>query len=256
MFVVEGLGASLVGIIALFYLTDRPEKARWLSVEERDALTRVIAAEEAAKETQAQHSAMSVLKDRRVWAFIGIYFFLQIGTAPLTFYFPSRFAQAASNGQMNLLIGSLLALPWLCSVIATRYFTVLADQTNQHRLVCMGMVIAGTVALAVIGLTGNPWLMLLAACIAVPGLTASQPVFWSLPTRYLGGIGAASGIAFIVSIGNLGAFFAPQIKNWADVAVGNHDAGFYTLAALCGIAVLLLAGARKAAPAERVVTAK
>ncbi len=26
MFVVEGLGASLVGIIALFYLTDRPEK--------------------------------------------------------------------------------------------------------------------------------------------------------------------------------------------------------------------------------------
>lgn len=256
MFVVEGLGASLVGIIALFYLTDRPEKARWLSVEERDALTRVIAAEEAAKQTQAQHSAMSVLKDRRVWAFIGIYFFLQIGTAPLTFYFPSRFAQAASNGQMNLLVGSLLALPWLCSVIATRYFTVLADQTNQHRLVCMGMVIAGTVALAVIGLTGNPWLMLLAACIAVPGLTASQPVFWSLPTRYLGGIGAASGIAFIVSIGNLGAFFAPQIKNWADVAVGNHDAGFYTLAALCGIAVLLLAGARKAAPGEQVVTAK
>ncbi len=148
--------ASLVGFFALFYLTDRPEKARWLSPKERNALTQIIVMEEAAKETHAPHSAMSVLKDLRVWAFIGIYFFFQIGSAPLTFYLPSRFAQVASNGEMNLLIGSLLSLPWICSAIATRYFTVLADRTNRHRLVCMGMVTAGTVALAAIGFTGNP----------------------------------------------------------------------------------------------------
>ncbi|MFK3665113.1 MFS transporter [Ochrobactrum teleogrylli] len=244
MFLVEGLGASLMGIIALFYLTDRPEKASWLTPEERDALTTVVKAEEAAKENTHKHSALSVLKDARVWAFIAIYFFLQIGTAPLTFYFPSRFADAASGGEMNLLIGTLLSLPWLCSVIATRYFTVLADNTGKHRLICALMVTAGTIALGMIGLTGNAWIMLIAACIAVPGLTASQPVFWSLPTRYLGGVGAASGIAFIVSIGNLGAFFAPQIKNWADVAVGNHDAGFYVLALLCALAIVVLIGLR------------
>lgn len=241
MFVVEGLGASIIGVVALFYLTDRPEKAKWLSEEERQALSAVIEEEEAAKKINSDHgSALSVLKDARVWAFIAIYFFLQVGTAPLTFYFPSRFADAASNGEMNFLIGLLLSLPWLCSVIATRYFTVLADRTNNHRMVCAAMITAGTIALALIGLTGNPWIMLIAACIAVPGLTASQPVFWSLPTRYLGGIGAASGIAFIVSIGNLGAFFAPQIKNWADVTIGNHDAGFYTLAILCATAIIVL----------------
>ncbi|GGA99606.1 MFS transporter [Brucella endophytica] len=250
MFAVEGVGASIIGVVALFYLTDRPEKARWLTADERTALSAVIASEEEAKQKQASHTALSVLKDSRVWAFIAIYFFLQIGTAPLTFYFPSRFAEAASGGQMNLLIGTLLSLPWVCSVIATRYFTVLADTTNRHRMICAGMVTVGVLALAVIGLTDNAWIMLLAACVAVPGLTASQPVYWSLPTRYLGGLGAASGIAFIVSIGNLGAFFAPQIKNWADVAAGNHDAGFYTLAALCGLAILVLAGLRAPSPQE------
>lgn len=53
-----------------------------------------------------------------------------------------------------------------------------------------------------------------------------------------------------------GKFFAPQIKNWADVAMGNHDAGFYTLAALCGITILLLASVGKTFPGERPTTVK
>jgi MFS family permease len=45
MFTVEGLMASLVGVWAFFYLTDRPAMASWMPPDERDALTQVIAAE-------------------------------------------------------------------------------------------------------------------------------------------------------------------------------------------------------------------
>ncbi|MCO6052346.1 MFS transporter [Mesorhizobium sp. RP14(2022)] len=240
MFLVQGGATILIGVVAFFYLIDRPADARWLTQPEREALTGAIASEERAKAHVISHSAFSVLKDVRVWLFIGIYFLLQVGTAPLTFYFPSLFAKIASGGEIGLLIGTLLALPWVCSVVATRYFTVLADRLDAHRRICMAMILCGTLALAMIGLTENPTVMLIAACIAVPGLTASQPVFWSLPTRYLSGIGAASGIAFIVSIGNLGAFLSPQTKNWVDAASGNEQSGFYVLALLCGGAVLLL----------------
>ncbi|WP_315928611.1 MFS transporter [Mesorhizobium sp. SP-1A] len=248
MFLVEGLAASVVGVIALFYLSDSPAKAKWLEASEREALTEAIRQEEAEKKRAVTHSALSVLKDVRVWIFIGIYFFMQVGTAPLTFYFPSRFAQTFSGGVMSLQVGTLLSLPWVCSLIATRYFTVLADNTNRHRMICFWMVVCGVIALAAIGLTSNPYVMLVAACIAIPGLTASQPVYWSLPTRYLSGVGAASGIAFIVSIGNLGSFFAPQIKNYADMAAGNQNAGFYTLAALCALTAVLLLAVREQRP--------
>jgi nitrate/nitrite transporter NarK len=84
-------------------------------------------------------------------------------------------------------------------------------------------------------------------------LVACQPVFWSLPTRYLGGTGAASGIAFIVSIGNLGGFVSPQIKAYADGVTGNTNAGFLVVAILCFVSVLLLCTLRRQPAAIPVV---
>src|SRR5580704_1106458 len=36
LFLLEGIPAILLGIITIFYLTDRPEQARWLTAEQRD----------------------------------------------------------------------------------------------------------------------------------------------------------------------------------------------------------------------------
>lgn len=245
MFVVEGLAATVAGIVAFFYLDSRPQEAKWLSAEEKQALAAVLDAEEQSKLRDVRHSALGVLKDPRVLLFIGVYFFIQVGTAPLTFYLPSRLASTL-GGNIDLAIGLLLAIPWLCSAIATRWATVHADRHDNHRLLAIAMLTAGAVALASIAWISNPWLMVIAACIAVPGLTASQPVFWSLPTRYLGGTGAASGIAFIVSIGNLGAFVSPQIKAYADATLQIPNIGFLVLALLCLASALLLVALRPA----------
>jgi MFS family permease len=254
MFVIEGLAATLIGFVALFYLQGRPHEAKWLRPAEQQALIAVIGAEERDKLLEVGHTALGVLKDPWVLLFIGVYFFLQLGTGPLTFYLPSHLANAAGSG-VNLGIGVLIALPWLCSVIVTRVATVYADRRDNHRVVSLTMITIGTIALAMIGLTANPWLILLAACLAVPGLTASQPVFWSLPTQYLAGTGAASGIAFIVSLGNIGSFLSPQIEAYVDAATGNGDAGFFILAFLCfaSVVLLLIYRERKVRPQEHVL---
>ncbi|WP_318837085.1 MULTISPECIES: MFS transporter [unclassified Providencia] len=54
MFVVEGLLASIVGIWVFFYLDDRPEKAKWLTAEEKSALSAKLALEEDAKQAIAR----------------------------------------------------------------------------------------------------------------------------------------------------------------------------------------------------------
>ena len=49
-FIIEGIPAVLLGIVALKFLTNRPKDARWLTPEERTALERRLEAE--AEETQ------------------------------------------------------------------------------------------------------------------------------------------------------------------------------------------------------------
>ena len=52
------------------------------------------------------------------------------------------------------------------------------------------------------------------------GIASSLPVFWNLPTAYLGAAAAAGGIAFINSVGNLGGFFGPYIFGLIKDATG------------------------------------
>ena len=245
MFMVEGLAAAVTGVIALFYLDSSPAKAKWLGEDEKRALTAVLQAEERDKLSRVDHTAWSVLKDRRVLVLIGVYFFIQLGVAPLTFYVPGKLA-SLMGGKVDFTVGLLTAIPWLCSAIVTRLASVHADRHDNHRSVVITMLTVGTLALASIYWIDTAWLLVLACCIAVPALTSSQPVYWSLPTRYLGGTGAAAGIAFIVSIGNLGAFVSPQVMANTESVIDLPNAGFIAVAVLCFLSVVLLASLRPA----------
>ena len=70
MFVIEGLPAVVIGIFAFFYLDDSPEKARFLTDEEKKALTEQLAKENAKTETT---SVLSALKNAKVWHLALIY---------------------------------------------------------------------------------------------------------------------------------------------------------------------------------------
>ena len=64
----------------------------------------------------------------------------------------------------------------------------------------------------------NPVVKMAVLCIAGWGFFSVLPVFWTLPTAFLSGAGAAAGIAAVNSIGNLGGYFGPkifgQLRDW------------------------------------------
>ncbi len=76
--------------------------------------------------------------------------------------------------------------------------------------------------------------------LAVVGFIVVQPLFWHLPTQYLSGRAAAIGTALIGSVGNLGGFVAPNLKNWADQMWNNDIAGLTVLAIVGFIGVIFL----------------
>ncbi|MGW4245208.1 hypothetical protein [Nocardia sp. NPDC004722] len=50
----------------------------------------------------------------------------------------------------------------------------------------------------------------------------AKPLFWAVPTSYLAGVGAASGIALINSMGNAAGFVSPYAFGWIqDASHGN-----------------------------------
>jgi nitrate/nitrite transporter NarK len=82
--------------------------------------------------------------------------------------------------------------------------------------------------------------------LATVGIISALPVFWSLPTAFLGGTAAAAGIAFINSLGNLSGFVSPYMVGWIKDATQSTNMAMYALAAsvLIGGLLALAAPAR------------
>jgi sugar phosphate permease len=246
LFIVEGIAASVIGIVAYFYLTDRPALAHWLEPAQRKALVEALKAEDEHKRTHGPASVWAALRDRRVLYLTLIYFVVQIAVYGVVFYLPTRIA-ALMGGHVGTLVGFVTAIPWFVAIIGTLIITRLADRTGNHRLWTAGMLFVAALGIASSAMCSTPVPGVIAFCFATVGFVSVQPLFWTLPTAYLGGAAAAGGIALVNSIGNLGGFFAPNVKTYAEHAAGTSSAGMFALAAsgLIGVILLLALGHAK-----------
>src|SRR3954468_11978556 len=97
---------------------------------------------------------------------------------------------------------------------------------------------------------------MLLLCLAGFGFFAVLPIFWTLPTAFLSGAGAAAGIAAVNSIGNLGGYFGPQAFGLLRDHTGSDLAGLVFLAgcALIGMLIVLLLAANPAIRRNLVAT--
>jgi nitrate/nitrite transporter NarK len=75
--------------------------------------------------------------------------------------------------------------------------------------------------------------------LATMGILSTLPLFWSLPTAFLVGTGAAAGIALINSIGNLAGFVSPYAVGWLKDQTSSTGAGMYLLAGSMVLGALL-----------------
>ncbi|WP_272673627.1 MFS transporter [Providencia sp. PROV031] len=247
MFLVEGLLASIVGVIAFFYLCDKPsdKRCKFLTEDEKKALSDVIEKEEKAKINHGPQGVLKALCDPRVLYLCMICFTIQVGSYGIAFFLPSQVA-ALSGQSVGFLVGVLSGIPWLCALIAAWYIPHLSMKYKERRWISTITLLLGGVGVALSGmLSGTPILAFITLCIGCAGLLAVQPIYWTFPTSYLGGAAAASGIALINSLGNLGGFVAPNIRVWAENVFQSNVAGLYLLGAIAVIGALMLAGVFK-----------
>jgi nitrate/nitrite transporter NarK len=64
------------------------------------------------------------------------------------------------------------------------------------------------------------------------GVTSARAVFWTIPTRFLTGVAAAGGLAFINMIGTTGGFVGPYMMGWLRDTTQSFTAGLLAMAVI------------------------
>jgi D-galactonate transporter len=259
MYLVEGITAVLLGYVAYRFLVDRPEKAKWLTVEEKRWLTETIAAENAEVTNGQRQSILRTLVNPRVLTLALVYFGVVFGLYAIGFFLPQIIQ--GFQGQFGVAysvieIGLITACPYAVAVVAMLLWSRHSDRTGERIWHVAGPAFLGATAVAVALQLGSPLLTMAAITVAAVGIFCAVPTFWQLPSTFLTGTAAAAGIGLINSIGNLSGFFGPYLVGWLKDGTGSFQTGMLAIAgfmALAGIVALTLGNRlrpqRAAAPA-------
>jgi MFS family permease len=219
IFIVEGLPAIILGFVVLRVLADGPETASWLDAKERKLLGDMLAAEH---RERPKSSLFAALSDVRVIMLAVIQFGFTLGSYGVGIFLPQIIK---SFGLSNLTSSVLSAVPYVFACIGMLWWSWHADRTGKKignlAIACaIGMV--GLVASVV---SGNVLVALTALTVALVGITSARAIFWPIPTRFLSGVGAAAGLAFINSIGTIGGFAGPSMMGWLKDYTGSFETG-------------------------------
>jgi sugar phosphate permease len=242
MFLLEAIPSVIIGVVVYFYLDDRITSAKWLKDEEREILKKRIEEEESDKEHVPM---MQVFKSGRMWTMSAIYFTMAMSLYGVSFWLPTIIKGMGVTD--NFEIGMLSSLPWIASVFSMLLFARSADKMRERRWhVVIPMLMGSTGLILSVLLSGNHYLSFAALILACMGIVSAIPLFWSLPTAFLVGAGAAAGIAAINSIANLAGFLAPYLVGWLKQLTSSTDSGMYLLAAVLviGAAITLMVPAK------------
>jgi ACS family tartrate transporter-like MFS transporter len=225
----------VVGVVVLFFLTDRPEKAKWLSDDERAWLVKTMEHEQAGK-PKASHSIWAGLADVRVLALSLVYFGTSAGLYTLGIWAPQIIK---SFGLSSLQVGLVNAIPAVFAVVGMILWARNSDKTGERTWHVVGACLLAAAGLAFAAGATTVFAVLLALTLVNIGISASKPPLWSMPTLFLSGPAAAAGIATINSIGNLGGFVGPSMIGWIKDVTGSFAGGLYFVAALLVLSALI-----------------
>jgi ACS family tartrate transporter-like MFS transporter len=250
LFLVEGIPAVILGVVTWWFLTDRPEEARWLEPWERNWLAARMAQDERSREARHGLSRLRALANPWVGLLILLYFTIAMGTNGFGFYVPTILKTHFPDRGPDQ-IGILYAIPSLVAAVGMILVGRHSDRSGERRwhlavaafLAAFGWVLSATLQ--------SPWLVLLALTLAFLGMMSMMGPFWSLATSFLSGTAAAGGIALINTIANIGGVLSPTLMAWLETTTKSFTAGQLMLALTLLFGSALALGIRHDPGAER-----
>lgn len=243
LFFLEGLPALLMGIVAFFYLVDKPEDARWLTDDQKRIIADALAADRAEKKPSKhdRHQLLAALKDPRVYILAAGWGTVPLCGTILNYWTPTIIRQAGVADVQN--IGFLSALPYIIGALGMFLVARSSDVRLERRWHFFGCTAIGGLGGFLLPIVSGSTVASI-VCLGMISISyfGAAAIIWSIPPAYLNEEGAAAGIGAISSLGQVGAFCGPIALGWIQTMTGSLAIGLSAIAALVvlgGLAVLI-----------------
>ncbi len=213
LFILEGLPAVFLGVFTLFWMTDRPRDAKWLTPAERDHLEGLLAAEARVKEGAGGTTVWQALRLRNVWLLALGIFATNTGGYALGFWLPTMVKNLSGGSDRSALFFS--GLFYACGLIGVFVSGQSSDRTGDRKWHCVGGQVATALLLAGSAIHGQSFAIVM-TWLCLTGLAAYfwPSPFWALPTITLTSSAAAVSIGFINMLGNLAGYLGNHFYGW------------------------------------------
>jgi ACS family tartrate transporter-like MFS transporter len=221
LFILEGMPAVLLGVVAFFLLTDWPGEAAWLAPEQRKWIS-----QELHEEKDIGAEAITVwhaFKSRTILLLAGLSFLNYFVFYSFAFWFPTMLKR--QSGFSDMRVGLLGAVPYLVTFIAMQVNGWHSDKNCERRWhSAIPMFIAAT---GLLGLLSQPRSIPLSlvfftmVCIAF----AYLPTFWAIPTEILSQSAAAVAVGMVNSVGSAAGFAGPHLFGYMNTRTGSFSYG-------------------------------
>ncbi len=228
LFILTGIPAVLLAWPTMRLLPDAPSSASWLNNSDRAWLEAELEADRRSKGGVAHSNPLRTLGDGRVLLLAFYFLPFPLAIYGLSLWLPTIIADF---GVSNVETGFLSVIPYLFAIIGLVVVPYNSDRRKErygHIAMC---AVIGALGLSLSAMLPSHTLQLAALCLAGFGLYAGQAVLWTLPGRFLSGATAATGIAVINSIGNIGGYIGPAAIGAIKQHTGKVTDGLYFLAA-------------------------
>lgn len=242
LFILEGMPAVLLGIVAFFVLSDWPGEAAWLSVDQKRWLQETLLEEKASngKVITAGRGMLS----RGVLLLGAVAFLDYLMAYTFVFWLPTVLKR--QSGLSDLRVGLLGAIPYIvgfASMLINGWHSDRHCERHWHSAVALFTSAAGLGCfVAFPGSTSLSIVWFSMACLFV----AFLPPFWAIPTEILSDSAAAVAVGMINGIASIAGFAGPYAFGYLHSRTGSFTLGF-TLLAISGFlaGVLILCTPRR-----------
>ncbi|RJF98552.1 MFS transporter [Noviherbaspirillum saxi] len=198
LFVFEGIPAILLGIIALYWLTDRPAEASWLNAEEKHVIATALAAESGKSTAHARF--IDVLREPRIYIAGLVYFCIYSGSNTVSYWMPTLIRGFGVEDLKT--IGMLSSVPYIVAVCGMYLLGRSSDKWHERRWHVALTMLVGASSFFLLGFAqGNLPLSVFLMSLGAAASLSAVSLFWTIPPALLTPATAAAGFAMISSIG-------------------------------------------------------
>lgn len=236
LFVVEGLPAILLGVVAFFFLTDWPRQARWLAEDQREWIEGALDQQKAVRTV----SVWKALQSRMVLLFGSILVFSYFTFYSFAFWFPTILKR--QSGVSDLRVGVLGAIPFLAYFLAMQVNGWHSDKSDERRWHTAIPIFLASLALLILagGVHSLAPLLLLFTLVGIGASYVS--IFWAIPAEILDRSTAVTAVGLVNAIGSFSGFLGPYTFGSLYAHTGSFSPGLLVMcacAAVSGVLILL-----------------